>query len=159
MPAPRILVLGVGNVLMGDEGVGVHAVRLLEQRAWPPGVSLLDGGTGGFHLLAHVGACDSLVLIDATLDGRPPGTIAVIEPRYASDFPRALSAHDIGLKDLVDSAAILGTLPRVLLVTISVAALQPMQMTLSPEIEACLPGVIAAVDGLVAALVRGTTRS
>ena len=153
MAAPRILVMGVGNVLMGDEGVGVHAVRLLEQRAWPAGVALLDGGTGGFHLLSHVGACDILVMIDATLDGRPPGTITVIEPRYASDYPRALSAHDIGLKDLVDSAAILGSLPRVLLVTIAVASLQPMQMTLSPQIEASLPEVVATVERLVATLV------
>ena len=144
--------MGVGNVLIGDEGVGVHAVRLLEQRAWPAGVSLLDGGTGGFHLLSHVGACDILIMIDATLDGRPPGTIAVVEPRYASDFPRALSAHDIGLKDLVDSAAILGSLPRVLLVTISVESLQPMQMALSPAVEAILPEVVAAVERLVASL-------
>jgi len=146
--------MGVGNVLMGDEGVGVHAVRLLEQRAWPAGVALLDGGTGGFHLLSHVGACDILVMIDATLDGRPPGTITVIEPRYASDYPRALSAHDIGLKDLVDSAAILGSLPRVLLVTIAVASLQPMQMTLSPQIEASLPELVATVERLVATLIE-----
>jgi len=150
--APKILILGVGNVLMGDEGVGVHAVRLLEASPWPAHVSLLDGGTGGFHLLSHFSGCDVLILIDATLDGRPPGTVSVIEPRYASDFPRALSAHDIGLKDLVESAALLDLLPRVLLVTVSVADLQPMQMTLSPEVEASLPAVQAQVAGLVASL-------
>ena len=152
MAAPRILIMGVGNVLMGDEGVGVHAVRLLERRAWPAGVSLLDGGTGGFHLLSHVGGCDVLVMVDATLDSRPPGTVSVIEPRYASDFPKALSAHDIGLKDLVDSAAMLDMLPKVLLITVSVAELQPMQMTLSPEVEASLPQVEARVAALVASL-------
>jgi hydrogenase maturation protease len=146
---PSILIMGVGNVLMGDEGVGVHAIRRLEQRPWPDHVSLLDGGTGGFHLLSHVGACEVLVMVDATLDGRPPGTVSVIEPRYASDFPKALSAHDIGLKDLVDSAAILEILPEVRLVTISVAGLQPMQMTLSPEVEASLPRVEAIVTDLV----------
>jgi hydrogenase maturation protease len=149
---PSILIMGVGNVLMGDEGVGVHAIRRLEQRPWPAHVSLLDGGTGGFHLLSHVGACEVLVMVDATLDDRPPGTVSVIEPRYASDFPKALSAHDIGLKDLVDSAAILEILPKVRLVTISVAGLQPMQMTLSPEVEASLPRVEAIVTGLVASL-------
>ena len=152
MAAPRILIMGVGNVLMGDEGVGVHAVRLLEQCAWPAGVSLLDGGTGGFHLLSHVGGCDVLVMVDATLDSRPPGTVSVIEPRYASDFPKALSAHDIGLKDLVDSAAMLEMLPKILLITVSVAELQPMQMTLSPEVEASLPQVEARVAALVASL-------
>ena len=152
MAAPRILIMGVGNVLMGDEGVGVHAVRLLEQCAWPAGVSLLDGGTAGFHLLSHVGGCDVLVMVDATLDSRPPGTVSVIEPRYASDFPKALSAHDIGLKDLVDSAAMLEMLPKVLLITVSVAELQPMQMTLSPEVEASLPQVEARVAALVDSL-------
>jgi len=144
--------MGVGNVLMGDEGVGVHAVRALERRAWPAHVTLLDGGTGGFHLLSHVGGCDVLVMIDATLDGRPPGTVCVIEPRYASDFPKALSAHDIGLKDLVDSAAILEMLPKVFLITISVAILQPMQMSMSPEVEASLSEVEATVIGLLASV-------
>jgi hydrogenase maturation protease len=144
--------MGVGNVLMGDEGVGVHAVRALERHAWPAHITLLDGGTGGFHLLSHVGGCDVLVMIDATLDGRPPGTVSVIEPRYASDFPKALSAHDIGLKDLVDSAAILEMLPKVLLVTISVADLQPMQMRMSPEVEASLPEVEATVISLLASV-------
>ena len=152
MSPPRIVIMGVGNLLLGDEGIGVHAVRALEAWAWPPHVSLLDGGTGGFHLLSVFGDCDVLVLIDATLDGRPPGTVSVIEPRYASDFPKALSAHDIGLKDLVDSAAILGMLPRVVLVTISVADLQPMQMTLSPAVEASVPAVIDTVTHHVAGL-------
>lgn len=114
-----------------------------------PEVSLLDGGTGGFHLLSHLGEPDVVVMIDATLDGRPPGTVAVIEPRYASDFPAALSAHDIGLKDLVESAALLGILPRVVLVTVSVAALQPMQLEMSEEVRASLPAVAATVADLV----------
>jgi hydrogenase maturation protease len=91
-------------------------------------------------------------MVDATLDDRPPGTVSVIEPRYASDFPKALSAHDIGLKDLVESAALLRMLPKVWLVTVSVASLQPMQMTMSPEVDASLPQVVTAVTGLVAAL-------
>jgi hydrogenase maturation protease len=149
---PRILIMGVGNLLMGDEGVGVHAVRLLEREKWPPQISLMDGGTGGFHLLAHFGDCEVLVLIDATLDGRAPGTVSVIEPKYATDYPKSLSAHDIGLKDLVESAALIDTLPRVLLITISVANLQPMEITLSPAIEASLPHVAATVRELVDAL-------
>jgi hydrogenase maturation protease len=149
---PRILILGVGNVLMGDEGAGVHAVRSLETRRWPPHVTLLDGGTGGFHLLSHVADCDALVMIDATLDDRPAGTVTVLEPRYAADFPRSLSAHDIGLKDLVESAAVLGVLPRVALVTVSIDTLQPMRLTLSEEVEASLPRVDEAVAGLVEAL-------
>ena len=152
MAASPVLVLGVGNVLMGDEGVGVHAVRELESRAWPANVTLLDGGTGGFHLLSHLAECGRVLMIDATLDGRPPGTVSVIEPRYASDFPRALSAHDTGLKDLVESAALIGKLPKVTLITISVAELQPMQMTLSPEVASALPRVVALAHELATEL-------
>jgi hydrogenase maturation protease len=75
--------------------------------------------------------------------------VSVLEPRYAKDFPKALSAHDIGLKDLVESAALLSMLPRVLLVTVSVGDLQPMQLTLSPVVEASLPAVIDTVRSLV----------
>ena len=50
--SPRLLVLGIGNLLMGDEGVGVHAIRALEKERLPAGVEMLDGGTGGFHLLS-----------------------------------------------------------------------------------------------------------
>ena len=144
--------MGVGNVLMGDEGVGVHAVRLHEQQEWPRHVTIVDGGTGGFHLLSLFSDCDVLVMIDATLDGRAPGTVSAIEPRYATDFPKALSAHDIGLKDLVESAALLRMMPRVILVTVSVAELQPMQMTMSPEVEASLPRVVDLVTQHIAGL-------
>ena len=148
-----LLVLGVGNVLMGDEGVGVHAVRRLEEEGYPAGVTVVDGGTGGFHLLSYLSDYDPVVIIDATLDDRPPGTISVIEPKYASDFPRSLSAHDIGLRDLVETAALLKGLPTVYLVTVSVSELQPMQTTLSATVEASLPAVVARVrailDGLV----------
>jgi hydrogenase maturation protease len=147
--ATRILILGVGNVLLGDEGVGVHVARQLEALDWPSSVSVVDGGTGGFHLLSHIAECDVAILVDATMDGQPPGTIRAFEPRYASDYPPSLSAHDIGLKDLIQSAELLGQLPRVVLVTISVDAIQPMQTELSPTIAAVVPEVIEQVKRLV----------
>ncbi len=144
------LVLGIGNVLMGDEGVGVHVVRRLEQEDLPAHVALLDGGTGGFHLLAELASHDPVVMIDATIDGQPPGTVSVIEPRYASDFPRTLTAHDIGLRDLIVSATLLGQLPRMQLVTVSIAGVQPMQMTLSAPVETAVPRVVEQVWQLIA---------
>jgi hydrogenase maturation protease len=143
------LVLGIGNVLMGDEGVGVHAVRRLEEEGLPPGVTVLDGGTGGFHLLSCMTDHDPILMIDATMDGQPAGTVSFIEPRYASDFPRTLTAHEIGLRDLIESATLLGQLPRIGLLTVSVDALQPMQMTLSPAVEAAIPDVLARVRAIV----------
>lgn len=139
------LVLGIGNLLMGDEGVGVHAVRRLLDLRLPDDVKAVDGGTGGFHLLSCFQDYDQLVLIDATADGQAPGTVSTLEPVYASDYPRSLTAHDIGLKDVVEAAALLGPLPKTYLVTVSVGQPRGLALTLSPPVEAALPDVVAAV--------------
>jgi hydrogenase maturation protease len=144
------LVLGIGNLLMGDEGVGVHAVRVLEQEQWPADVALVDGGTGGFHLLEYLTRYRRLVMIDATMDGAPAGTVSVLQPRYASDFPRALTAHDIGLRDLIESAALLGPLPDVTLVTVSIQEIRSMVTDLSPEVAGAIPEVRRRVQEAVA---------
>lgn len=144
-----MLVLGIGNLLMGDEGVGVHAVRALEREAVPEGVPVVDGGTGGFHLLELFDQHRHMILIDATLDDGAPGTVRVLHPRFASDFPRSLSAHDIGLRDLVESAVLLGPLPAIDLITVSIARMQPMTMDLSPELERALPDVVKVVQQLL----------
>lgn len=146
------LVLGIGNILMGDEGVGVRVIEALECASWrPDGVTLLDGGTGGFHLLEYLQEFTPIVMIDATLDGQPAGTVSVLRPKYASDFPRALTAHDIGLRDLVETAALLGSLPPITLVTISIAEIQSMVTTLTPAVAAAIPAAAALVRETVTA--------
>lgn len=152
MRGDGILVLGIGNLVMGDEGVGVHAVRALVAAGLPPGVTVVDGGTGGFHLLGWLQAFDRIVMIDATLDERPAGTVSVTEPRYPADFPRTLTAHDVGLRDLVEAAALMGAMPAIRLVTVSVDALQPMDTELSPAVKAALPEVVATVRSQIEAL-------
>jgi hydrogenase maturation protease len=149
MTARPTLVLGIGNVLMGDEGVGTHAVAALEADDWPPDVQLVDGGTGGFHLLSYLLDHDRIVMIDATMDGQPPGTVSILRPKYASDFPRSLTAHDIGLRDLVEAAALLGPLPAIDLVTVSIAEIRPMVTELSPAVNAALADVKRVVRDLM----------
>jgi hydrogenase maturation protease len=148
----QVLVLGIGNLLMGDEGVGVAVVRDLERRPLPEGVTVVDGGTGGFHLLSHLTEHDPVIMVDATMDGQPAGTLSLLEPRFASDFPRSLTAHDIGLRDLVASAAMLGQLPRVYLLTVSIDHMQPMELALSPAVAAAVEQASARVLDLIADL-------
>lgn len=143
--ALKPLVLGVGNLLMGDEGVGVVAIQRLEAHGFALRADLVDGGTGGFHLLGFFRDRQHLILIDAAADGCPPGTVSLIQPRYASDFPPSLTAHDIGLKDLLESAALLGDLPQVDLITVSVGGISDLTMDLSPAVLAALPEVEARV--------------
>ena len=141
----NVLVLGIGNVLMGDEGVGVHVVRHLEAIGVPEGVELLDGGTGSFLLLDPMQRARRIILIDATLDNEPPGTVRRLTPRFSSDYPRTLTAHDIGLKDLLDTFYLLGYPVDVVLFAISIASLQEIGLDLCPEIAERVPEIAQLV--------------
>jgi hydrogenase maturation protease len=131
----KTLVLGLGNVLMGDEGVGVHVVRALEQRTLPAGVECLDGGTGGFVLLEPLQNAERIVLVDAAADGNPVGTVTRTTPRFSRDYPPTLTAHDIGVKDLLDVFYIQGGEREVVLYAIAIDPHQPIRMSLSAEGE------------------------
>ena len=129
------LVLGLGNVLMGDEGIGVHIVQALEKRTLPAGVECLDGGTGGFVLLEPLQNAGRVILIDAAADGNPPGTVSRTMPRFSRDYPPTLTAHDIGIKDLLDAFYIQGGSRDVILYAIAIDPKQPISMELSPLIS------------------------
>ncbi len=130
--AKKTLVLGIGNVIMGDEGIGVHVVRALGQHhKLPEGVECLDGGTGGFILLEPMQNADRIVLIDAAADGNPVGTVTRTAPRFSRDYPPTLTAHDIGVKDLLDVFYIQGGEREVVLYAITIDPTQPISMSLS----------------------------
>ncbi len=135
------LILGIGNILMGDEGVGVEVVRRLEGMQLPEGVECLDGGTGSFVLLEPMQAAARVILVDATADGKPPGTVTRLEPRFSRDYPKALTAHDIGLKDLLDAFHLLGDPPPVTLFAVTVAPPLEVGIGLTPAIAAAVPQV------------------
>lgn len=145
----KCLVLGIGNLLLSDESVGVHVIRELQQQVMPVNVQLLEGGTGGFHLLGCFQDHEFLVIIDASLDGKTPGTITVTQPRFANDFPRVLSSHDIGLRDLIESATLLGELPRMFLITVSISSDQPMGLELSEPVTAAITPVVQQVQTIL----------
>lgn len=145
----RTLILGIGNYLMGDEGIGVHIANQLESRVLPDGVDILDGGTGGFHLLEYFEQYSHIILIDATLDSNPVGTIRLIKPKFATDFPLAMSTHDIGLKDLVSALQLLNKMPHIDLFVVSIESIQQQGIELTPEIEAIVPTVIERIFTLL----------
>jgi hydrogenase maturation protease len=150
----NILILGVGNILMNDEGVGIHVIQELEKTG-VPGADLMDGGTGGFHLLGFIQSFSTIIFIDAALDDYPAGTVRVLHPKFAKDFPNQLSAHEIGLKDLIDSTFLMGNMPEFYLVAISVKDFQDMGMDLSPEMEVAIPLAVEKVRELTKSLISG----
>lgn len=140
-----ILIVGIGNLLLKDEGVGIHVIRALEQEPLPEHVALLDGGTGGLHLINWLQGYRHIMMVDATLDSNPPGTIRLLRPRYASDYPPLLSAHEIGLRDMIEAMALTGDLPEIHLFVISVADLNEVSLDLTPEVAAAIPRVVALI--------------
>lgn len=152
MTSPNsILVLGIGNILLRDEGAGIHVVTSLEREGFKE-ADLMDGGTGGFHLLGFIQSYKTIIIIDASLDEFPAGKVRILHPKYAKDFPRQLSAHEIGLKDLLDSAYLLGNMPQIHLIAISIKDFQKMGMELSDEVRKAIPVAMQSVKDLVSSL-------
>ena len=110
----NILVLGVGNLLLMDEGVGVRALDAIEDRfEIPAGVELMDGGTSGMELLGYIQGRDALIILDAVTCNEPPGTIVRMEgDEVPALFRKKISPHQLGLSDLIAAARLTDTLPK-----------------------------------------------
>lgn len=161
MPS-SILVLGLGNILLMDEGVGVRAMEAFDA-AWavPDHVSVVDGGTCGMDMLDLIASHDHLIAVDAVKTGAPPATLAVLRgdevPAY---FKGKLSPHQLGLSDLLASLLLQDQAPR----SVTVIGCVPMALgtglMLSPEIEARLPDMVALIADELARLgVKATPRA
>jgi hydrogenase maturation protease len=144
----KILVLGLGNVLLSDEGV--HVVRALASHALPPNVECLDGGTGGFVLLEPMQNADRIVMIDAATDGNPIGTVTRTVPRFARDYPPTLTAHDVGIKDLHDLFYMLDGGREVILYAISIDPIQQISLELSSVIKKAANEAVERILGELA---------
>lgn len=140
-----ILVLGIGNSLLSDEGVGVRLAAVLAAEALPSGVRVVDGGTIGLALLPLIEDCRAVLFLDAARLDAEPGTVRLMEGAAFDAFVggRRATPHDVGLSDLVTALMLSGTLPacRALL------GVQPLMLTLgmalSPAVEAALPAAVA----------------
>jgi hydrogenase maturation protease len=145
--------MGVGNILLRDEGVGVRVARELHRLAAsghvavPPGTRVVDGGTLGLDLLPLIDDSRALLMVDAVDLGGPPGTVAVL---HADELHAALaghvSPHQVGIGDLLAAARLMGTLPE----AVALVAIQPGEITIGLELSA---GVEAAVPAAVRAAV------
>lgn len=100
---PPVLVLGLGNILLTDEGVGVRVVEALQARGrCPEGVELLDGGTSGMDLIDRIGGRDLVVIIDALSADDPPGTLIRIDGEQLDEgLHTRMSPHEVGLADVL----------------------------------------------------------
>ncbi len=135
---PKTLVLGIGNTVMSDDGVGVKVVqRIQREYRFPESVSVVDGGTLGLDLLPMLEQIDNLIVVDAVETGKEPGTCVRLT---GEELPIALetkvSPHQMGLKDLLAVARLLGHFPReMVLIGVQPESIE-MDTELTPKIEA-----------------------
>jgi hydrogenase maturation protease len=145
MPEKKIVILGIGNVILRDEGVGVHAVRELEGRDLPPRVQVIDGGTALMDLLTVIQEAERIIVIDALKGGGEAGTIYRVTPDdLMAETERALSLHQVGLLEVLGMVKQLGGDPQVVIIGVEPKEIS-WGMELTPEVEARLPRVIDAV--------------
>jgi hydrogenase maturation protease len=149
----RILVIGVGNLLMGDDGLGLAVLEQLQDNwRWPSRVEFLDGGGWGITLLPDIEDAEEVILLDAIEAQREPGELVVLE---GDDLPRMfdfrISPHHIGIQDVLALLELRGTRPK-RLVAIGV---QPARVEwgvgLSTPVTAAIPRLLEAVLARLAA--------
>ncbi len=147
--SPELLILGLGNVLLGDDGLGAAAVARLERNYnIPPGVRVADGGTLGLALLGLFTEAEHVILVDAVRVDALPGTFVRIDGDEVPPAVRErLSPHQVGVADLFDAARLIDSFPT----SVTLLGLVPERFDLS--IERSDP-VDAGLDGLVDAIVR-----
>jgi len=158
-PAPRILVAGIGNVFLADDGFGVAVAQRLLARPQPPGVAVVDVGIRGLDLAYTLQeGWDAVVLVDAAPRGEAPGTLSIIEPALDADDGRAPDGHAMDPVHVLRLARRLGTVPaRVRLVACEPATVTPatdaeIAAELSGPVRAAIEPAVALIERLVGEL-------
>jgi len=157
-----ILVLGIGNVLLTDEGIGVRAIKELERRfSFPVNVELLDGGTAGIELLRHIRNRDYLIIIDAMKWNEKPGTVVRFEgDEVPAAFRTRISPHQLGLSDLLAAAMLTGEIPKIGVEPESIDIGLDLTETVEASVEKLIGEVVNELSSLGCSIVpTGTTFS
>ncbi len=145
----KVLVLGIGNLVLNDAGVGIHIIHMLKSLVMPEGVDVLDGGIGDKALVEVVQEYNRLILIDAAMDEFPVGTVRRLSPRFPDDYPLMLATHEQGVRDMFDAMQDYNSAPRVDMLAISVNDTPTMGMQLSPEVQRVIPQVLQLIFEII----------
>jgi len=144
----KIAIIGIGNILMSDDGAGVRVLELLSPP--PKGVELIELATGGMSLLHKLEGLDTAIIVDAVDFGGKPGEVRVFKPEDVTSIKTVgYSLHDLDILKVLELAKQMGTLPK----HVFIAAIQPgsleMGEGLSPEVEGALPELAIKILSLL----------
>lgn len=146
-----VLVLGIGNLLLSDEAIGVRAVEALEQRFHlPPQVDVLDGGTCGMELIGDMADREHLIIADAVLTGDAPGTVVTLrDEEVPTLFSRKISPHQLGLSDVLSALKLTDEFPqRLTLIGVVPESVEPrigLTDTVSNKLDQVVMGLCGAL--------------
>ena len=153
MAKKRITVLGIGNLLLRDEGVGIHVIEALRKETLPDNVELVDGAAAGFDLLPVIQACDKLIVVDAIKAEEEPGAIYQFNPGEIDVRRDAnVSLHDVDFFQVLEYAKRYKRLPE-----IEMIAVTPEKMEWGMELSDCLAKKLPRLVELVKAEIQKTS--
>ena len=143
----QIVVLGLGNTLLRDEGVGVRVIEELQKRYdFSPSVKLIDGGTVGFGLVTEIEGCKKLLVVDAVKAGNEPGTVYKFKRNDITvQIPQTLSVHNLGFFEALEHWKMLGIEPEVIFFGIEPEDMASWGFDLTPCIQGKMPKLVALV--------------
>lgn len=147
----KVIVLGLGNILLRDEGVGVRVIEALAQRyVLPAGVQVVDGGTVGMDLLDTLAGCDHLLICDAVKTGAPPGSVVkLVDGQVPALFQTRYSPHQIGLSEVLATLTLTDEAPA----AVTLIGIVPADLDLGIELSLLVAAAVQpAVERIVATL-------
>lgn len=142
----QIMVLGLGNVLMGDEGFGVHVIRRLQETELPGGVRIMEGGVEGLNLLGHLEGIKRLLVVDVMMIDIQPGELRLIKAEQMPGEPgkHIVSFHQVGVLELMHLAELIGYQPEVTFL-VTRPEVMDWSMELSPKLQSAVDKAVEEV--------------
>jgi hydrogenase maturation protease len=143
----KVLVLGIGNLLRSDDGLGVHIIHYMEESgaALPAGVELLDGGTAGFDLLGLIEHYDKIVIVDALKADDKPGSIYRFRPEHAVETRSRFSLHEVGIMEVIRVLKIMDRNPEIEFIGIVPENIDDIDTNISPAVKEAIPRAVEMI--------------
>jgi hydrogenase maturation protease len=143
----KVLILGIGNILRGDDGLGVAIVKHIEESgmALPRGVELLDGGTAGFDLLGLIDDYDKIVIVDALKTNDKPGSVYRFTPEHAVETRAQYSLHEVGIMEVIRTLKLMEHNPEIEFVGVVPENISDLDINISQAVRESIPRAVEVI--------------
>lgn len=143
----NILILGIGNILQKDDGIGSHIISYILEtcKSIPENIEVIDGGTAGFDLIPLMIGRDKIIIIDALKTNAPAGSIYKFTPDYIKQSKQTYSLHDAGLKTIIDSLKLMGDNPNIEIIGIVPEDINTLDIGISDSIKKSIPEAVKQI--------------